>query len=182
MIALAVELTSRRAGLGLVDHHDTVHVDLLPPGRRNSGQLVDRAAKLMKRHGLLPTQLDAIYLSNGPGAFTGTRVAVTFTKFLAHVAGAQVVAVPTAEVVVNHLPALGQACVVFDARRGTVWASVVHGRGWSVASRRSGRPLFAQVAGRIIDCRHFGIGRRGRVSPRAVGGVSAMGRRAFSGR
>ena len=123
MIGLAVELTSRDAQLALARDGAVVDVEHLPAGRRNSGLAIDIARRLLHRNDLGPTDLGVIYVSVGPGAFTGTRVAVTFAKMLAGLTGAALVAVPTADVVVRKVSpeAARRACVVFDARRGVVW-------------------------------------------------------------
>lgn len=69
-----------------------------------------------------PRDIGEIYVSVGPGGFTGTRIGVTFAKTLAFAVGARVVGVSTARVVVQTAPAEAlHALVVVDARRRKAW-------------------------------------------------------------
>lgn len=59
---------------------------------------------LTRTHQVNRTQLGQIYLSIGPGSFTGLRVAVTTAKAMAIMLDLQLVAVPTVEVVAENAP------------------------------------------------------------------------------
>ncbi len=76
------------------------------PARRPGEQRVDlmpTAAALCEKHTVHPDQLAEVYISIGPGSFTGLRIAVTTAKFLAAVGGAKLVAVPTLGVIVQNV-------------------------------------------------------------------------------
>ncbi len=108
--------------MALLRDHEIVATADLPDTRRASEMLPAVVDDLLSRHELKATDLHAVIVSRGPGGFTGTRVAVTFAKVLTAFTDATLVAVDTADVVVRRVPTEEQrACVVFDARRRSVW-------------------------------------------------------------
>ena len=118
---IAIETTSRRGQAALaVDGAIVRQVDL-PHGPRHAAALVAEVAALCEAEGWPPREVGCVAVSVGPGSFTGTRVGVTFAKTFAFAVGASVVAVPTAAVVAANAEER-DVCVVFDARRGSVWA------------------------------------------------------------
>jgi len=100
--------------------------------RRHAVQLVARLDELLRRHRLRPRDLNEVYVSIGPGSFTGLRVGVTVGRMLAQlVPGLSCVAVPTVRAVAENAclpgrPGLGfvNLGVVMDAKEGTVYAAV----------------------------------------------------------
>lgn len=67
--------------------------------QRHNIELVSALQRLMSGANAEPVDLDEVYVSIGPGSFTGLRVAVSTVKMLALVAGIRIVAVPSIEVV-----------------------------------------------------------------------------------
>lgn len=120
--ALAIESSSRRGEVALVDGGQVLAVKAFEAGIRHTAGLLPLVRDLCDAHGWRPASIELICVSVGPGGFTGTRIGVTFAKTLAFATGAKVVAVPTAEVLLANLPhEADQALVVVDARRGKVW-------------------------------------------------------------
>ena len=77
-----------------------------PP--RQPGNRLDLMAsidQLTQQHQVTPTQISDVYLSIGPGSFTGLRTAVTTAKALAYTLGAHLVAVPTVEAIALNVSA-----------------------------------------------------------------------------
>ena len=121
--ALAIETTSRRAGAALCQDGRVVAETVFAAGLNPTAGLLPLVADLTRRHGWRPRDIEHLYLSVGPGGFTGTRVGVTFAKTFAFATGAKIVAVPTPRVLVENLPARATAAaVVVDARRGKIWS------------------------------------------------------------
>jgi tRNA threonylcarbamoyladenosine biosynthesis protein TsaB len=65
-----------------------------------------------------------VHISVGPGSFTGLRVGITLAKTFAFSTGARLVAVPSAEVIVENLPPEARhGIVVLDAKRGQIFTA-----------------------------------------------------------
>ncbi len=113
-------MTSRHAAIAWCEDAEVIDVEQLPDDRRSSEYVVSAAAALLDRNDVFPANVEAVYVSRGPGGFTGTRVAATLAKMLCDAVDAKLVGVDTFDVVVQRLDPKGRACVVFDARRGDV--------------------------------------------------------------
>ncbi len=168
---LAIE-TSGRAGsvsLGRGDRLLATHspsdpqkpLGITPPAW-NRLDLMPAIDRLTRDHGIGPGDIVEVYLSIGPGSFTGLRIAVATAKALAWTRGVRLVAVPTAEVIAKHVPppsVLGnpeirQLLVCLNKKRQSVYAQLFEqGDGqWEAAGvagvgpiaellERAGRPL-----------------------------------------
>lgn len=86
---------------------DTVDIpDSSQPSKNlaNRLELMPTIDRLARRHGVDPSQLGQLYISIGPGSFTGLRIAIATAKALAGVLGVKLVAVPTMEVIAHNAP------------------------------------------------------------------------------
>jgi len=96
--------------------------------RDYASTLVPTADRLCRQVGWRPQEIEQVYVSIGPGSFTGTRIGVTFAKTVALAAGAKVVAVPTMDAVAANLVRLSgppeNLLVLLDARRARVFAAL----------------------------------------------------------
>ncbi len=120
--ALALETTSRRGEVALVQGGRIVAVDAFEAGLKHTAHLLPLIDRLCRSLDWSAASIGEIYVSVGPGGFTGTRIGVTFAKAIAFAGGLRVVAVPTPRVIVENAPAEAvDALVVVDARRGKVW-------------------------------------------------------------
>ena len=119
--AIAIETTSRRGAAALIEDGRVVDSGSFA-GSPHTVALLPLVDGLVRDQGWTPRDLEHVYVSVGPGGFTGTRVGVTFAKSFAFATGAKVVAVPTPRVIVENLPIEARvAAVVVDARRGKIW-------------------------------------------------------------
>ena len=137
MKAIAVETTTRLGQAALVEGGEVVAVAEFPAGLRHAASLVAEVDRLLRDAGWRAADVDAVYVSVGPGSFTGTRIGVTFAKTFAFAAGARVVAVPTAAVIGANVED-DATVVVLDARRGSVWWAADGGRAAGVVSTPAG--------------------------------------------
>jgi tRNA threonylcarbamoyladenosine biosynthesis protein TsaB len=74
-----------------------------------------------------PDQIEHVYISAGPGSFTGLRIAVTFAKTLALANGAKIVAVDTLDCIaanVNPQDNSQRLGAILDAKRGQFFIAV----------------------------------------------------------
>lgn len=122
LCAIAIETTSRQGEAALVEAGRVVAQGTFAAGVRHAAGLLPLIDGLCRGRGWSPRKIDEIYVSIGPGGFTGTRIGVTFAKTFAFATGARIVPVPTSRVLVENAPAEARhALIVVDARRGKVW-------------------------------------------------------------
>ena len=106
---LAIE-TSGRVGSFVIGSGDRIieAIDLPPQtggaGSGGSSQFMQMLDATCRALSIQPRQIGEVYLSIGPGSFTGLRVGVTIAKMFALVLGAKIVAVPTLDVVTLNAP------------------------------------------------------------------------------
>ncbi len=134
-VSVAFETTCRAGGVALGGGDGLVEVLPFDATRRAAGQLVTHLDALTRRHGLTPADLAELYVSVGPGSFTGTRVGVTVARTLAQALPAlKLLAVPTVQAVARNAlnqPGVENLAVVLDARRGRIY--------WALFARRAGQ-------------------------------------------
>ena len=83
--------------------------------------MIDR---LMRQLNWTPADLQHLYVSQGPGSFTGLRIGITLAKTLAFATGARIVAVPTLQVLAENAPAeAGHLIVLLDAKRDQIFTA-----------------------------------------------------------
>ncbi len=74
-----------------------------------------------------PVQIGEVYVSSGPGSFTGLRIGITAARMIAFATGARLVAVPTLEIIAQnaaeHDPRPAEVAVLLDAKRGHVYTA-----------------------------------------------------------
>ncbi len=125
MLAIAVE-TSGSRGSVLVARGETVLTsDTFKVEQQHGVQLLPTVDTLTKKAGLTPDQFNAIYVSGGPGSFTGLRIGITFAKAMAFALGCKVVRVPSLDVLAQNALELStrpkRVISIFDAKRGNVF-------------------------------------------------------------
>jgi len=123
---LAVETTARQGGLALALGEALLDSVQLPAERDYAAELLPAADRLCKQCGWEPGTIEHVYVSAGPGSFTGARIGVTFAKTLGIACGASLVPVPTLEVIAANALRIPEPpprlVVLIDARRGQVFA------------------------------------------------------------
>ncbi len=104
-----------------------VHEVFLPDDQRSAQSLAPAMAAALQTLNWQPDSIDLVGVANGPGSFTGLRIAVTAAKTFAYVAKARLVACNTLHVLVEQLPeSVMDACAVMDARRRQLFAARFH--------------------------------------------------------
>ena len=144
-VNLAIETSSRRGFVALGRGPEVLDTAELPAKRRHNLDLIPTVDELMGRHGLGAGDLAELYVSLGPGSFTGLRIAVATAKMLSLTRGVKLVGVPTLDVLRRQHP---DAVVCLNVKRGTAWSA---GPDLEPAFRelaelrRPGRPLVADT-------------------------------------
>ena len=89
-------------------------------GQRHSELLLPMVDALLARHGLAIRQLDGIAFGEGPGSFTGLRIACGVTQGLAFGAGIPVAGIGTLAAMAEATPAERVICCL-DARMSEIY-------------------------------------------------------------
>ena len=97
-------------------------------GQRHSQRLLPMADDLLRHHGLDVKDLDGIAYGQGPGSFTGLRIACGVTQGLAFGAGLPVVGVSTLLALAEAAGAERAVCCI-DARMGEIYHAAYAGNG-----------------------------------------------------
>jgi len=123
-VQLAIE-TSSRHGSVAVGRGDLLLEAIPLTQQRHAVELLPAVNDLAGRHDFAPRDIDELYISIGPGSFTGLRIAVTVAKMLHRVTACRLVAVPTLDVVVRNVPDDHEfAAVCLNAKRGACYTGI----------------------------------------------------------
>jgi len=117
---LAIEAAARRGAVALGRGDELLETAELPVKRRHGVELMPAIAGLCDAYGMFSEQLGQVYVSLGPGSFTGLRIALATVKMLALCRGTAVVGVPTLEALCRQHP---EAMVCLNVKRGGAWSA-----------------------------------------------------------
>lgn len=124
---LAIETSGRFGSVAVGRGSQILEVASFSTALKHAVELLPTIDRLCRAQGISPTEIAELYVSGGPGSFTGLRIGITVTRTLAWSTGARVVRVPTLDAVAQN--ALGQddppqnLAVVLDAKRKKVYAA-----------------------------------------------------------
>lgn len=94
MNILALETSTDRLSLALASQ-GRIHTHDVEAGQRHAELILTAAHTLLQEAGIAPRQLDAVVYGEGPGSFTGLRIACGVAQGLALAAGARTLGVGT---------------------------------------------------------------------------------------
>jgi tRNA threonylcarbamoyladenosine biosynthesis protein TsaB len=140
-LILAIETSSRKGSVAIAHNGKTLAEKDFSAPLRHSAEIFPAIVGLLEQFNLNPGQIEDIYISGGPGSFTGLRIATTIAKILQLAQSAKIVKVDTLDVVaanvVNLIPeklpapkyelpaASGErVAAVLDAKRGQFFIAV----------------------------------------------------------
>jgi tRNA threonylcarbamoyladenosine biosynthesis protein TsaB len=124
MRALALETSGRIGSVAAVDDGTVVAEETFAHGLQHAAQIVPILDRLTKAQGWSPREVQELYVSAGPGSFTGLRIAVTLAKTMALATGVKLVAVPTVRVLVENAPPDARhVIIVLDAKRDQIFTA-----------------------------------------------------------
>ena len=143
-LSIAIETSSRQGGVALGRGDELVEAEAFDASARHATQLLSRLDALLARADLRPSDLDEVYVSAGPGSFTGLRIGVTVARTLAQaLPGLRCVAVPTAWALADGARDMDfqHLAVALDARHGQAWGALFARRDGNVVP--AGDPVVA---------------------------------------
>jgi len=122
--ALAIETSGRIGAVALVDENGAIEEREFAHGLQHAAMLIPLIEELCAKRRWKPSDLAEVYVSVGPGSFTGLRIGITLAKTLAFATGAKLVGVPSMRVLVENASAEARhALVVLDAKREQVFVA-----------------------------------------------------------
>ena len=125
--ALAFETSCAVGSVAIGRGREVLATHTFSAARAHTVEFLPAIDALCRRHGAGPDAVGRVYVSSGPGSFTGLRIGVTAARMLALAHGASLVAVPTLEVIAqnaaDHPTPPEEVAVILDAKRRRVYAA-----------------------------------------------------------
>ena len=139
---LAVETSSRVGSAAIAVGDEILAENVFSGPMRHSSEIFPSIVDLLDYAGKKPYQIEHIYISGGPGSFTGLRIAVALAKTLHLANKTRIVQVDTLDVIASNLDdyktynvdadgqsegsgeSIGKFAVVLDAKRGQFYIAV----------------------------------------------------------
>jgi tRNA threonylcarbamoyladenosine biosynthesis protein TsaB len=126
---LAIETSGRAGSLAIAEEGRVLAEEEFSHGLKHAAGIVPIIDRMCTSRGWKPMDVEEVYVSAGPGSFTGLRVGITVAKTLAFVTGARVVAVPSVDVLARNAPAGWQnLIIVLDAKRDQIFTASFENR------------------------------------------------------
>ena len=124
MNILAIDTSTEVLGICLITKEHQVLSLSFKIGFKHSTLLVPWIEKLFKQAGILPSRLDLIVCSKGPGSFTGLRIGLSTAKGLAYGAGCPLVCISSLDAIAFGLKEYqGVVVPVIDARKNRFYSA-----------------------------------------------------------
>lgn len=124
---LALETSGRIGSIALAQGPTLLATRTLSAAMKHATELAPTIAAMTAAQNWTPADIHHIYVSTGPGSFTGLRVAIAFARALSQATGgggAKLVAVPTLDVLARNAPPdVTNLVILLDAKRGQTFAA-----------------------------------------------------------
>src|SRR3990172_3994975 len=128
-LILALETSSRVGSVALALGPKLLAQATFTAPMRHSAEIFGAITALMDRFDRHPRQLDHIYISVGPGSFSGLRISVTIAKAMHIVQPVRIAAVDTLDVIAANAPAtehgrpIDRIATILDAKRNQFYVA-----------------------------------------------------------
>jgi tRNA threonylcarbamoyladenosine biosynthesis protein TsaB len=121
---LAIETSGRQGSVAVARGSELLAQRELPATMRHAVELMPAARDLTQAQGWKANEIEHLYLSLGPGSFTGLRIAVAIARAMHQAAGCRLVGVPSLDVLAENAPPEFQIVLpILDAKRGQVFSA-----------------------------------------------------------
>ena len=122
--SLAIETSGSVGSIALSDAGTIIAEETFSHGVKHAATILPIIDRLTRAKGWRPRDIEHVYVSAGPGSFTGLRIAITLAKTLALATGVKIVAVPSTRVLFENAPKEARELViVLDAKRGQIFTA-----------------------------------------------------------
>lgn len=127
MFSLSLETSGHLGSVALSKDDQLLDERTFAHGLQHAAELIPLIEQITKAHSISPRDLAEVFVSAGPGSFTGLRIGITAAKTLALSINAKIVAVPTVRVLVeNAPPEASNVIIILDAKRGQIFTARFH--------------------------------------------------------
>lgn len=120
MISFFIDTCTSFATIALLKDNKLINQKNVVSNRDLSNNLFEYIEQLFKEANVLPKDVKKIYVSIGPGSFTGVRIGLTIAKTYAYSLNIKLVPISSLEIMSSTLE--GDSISIIDARRGYVFA------------------------------------------------------------
>jgi tRNA threonylcarbamoyladenosine biosynthesis protein TsaB len=168
---VAIETSGRHGSVVVASGPTVLAARELPPTSRHAIELMPAIADLTRAQGWTPQEIDHLYLSLGPGSFTGLRIAVAIARAMHQASGGQLklVGVPSLDVIAHNAPAEATVVLpILDAKRAQIFSARYE------RNRATGELTQAAPAG-LYDPASFLQKAMGRAEAMGGGSVALLG-------
>ena len=161
---LAFETSSAVGSVAIGRGAEVLESRTLSRPKAHAVEFLPTIKALCEAHQVEPTHIKRVYVSAGPGSFTGLRMGVTAARMIALGVGTRVVGVSTLEVIAQNAldadPPPSRVAVVLDAKRNRVYtaAFVRRGGAYVAMSQAIEADPFQFLAAQPDDCAVLGEG------------------------
>lgn len=137
-LIVAVETSGRAGSVALAQGQKLTGTTYFTGPMRHSAEIFMAIAQMLEKSALTPQDIRHIYISSGPGSFTGIRIAVTMAKTMNFANNVQIAAVNTLDAVAANAndyirdkrTAINRIATIIDAKRGQFFvATYKHTKG-----------------------------------------------------
>lgn len=140
-LILSIETSGRAGSVAIAKGENILEKQEFSAPMKHSAELFPCVDKMLKNHNYTPQQVEQVYISIGPGSFTGLRIAVTVAKMMHLANNVKIVAVDTLDVIASNAeqyiksqpcPDINRIAVILDAKRGRFFVAAYQKtpKGW----------------------------------------------------
>lgn len=134
-LILAIETSGRTGSIAVAKGGQMLAETAFSAQMRHSAKIFPAACDLLGRFGRKPKEIRHIYISVGPGSFTGLRIAATFAKTMYLTNSAKIVAIDTLDAIAANVTSIAteeniknlghksRIATILDAKRGQFFIS-----------------------------------------------------------
>ncbi|MEX2597168.1 MAG: tRNA (adenosine(37)-N6)-threonylcarbamoyltransferase complex dimerization subunit type 1 TsaB [Salibacteraceae bacterium] len=131
-LILSIESATTMCSVALAKDGELIDFLEVNDGYAHAEKLAPFVDQLLKQNSILPTDLDAMAVSAGPGSYTGLRIGVSLVKGLCYGANLPLIAIDTLQQMCLHPHVVKELnylkdpvlCPMLDARRMEVYATI----------------------------------------------------------
>ena len=121
-LVLAIETSSRIGSVALETEHKLISDRTFSAPMRHGAELLPAVQDLLQQIDAGPESIGQVYVSLGPGSFTGLRIAASLAKAMHFATGVKIVIVDTLDVIAANAQSGAPSCpaaiaAVLDAKR-----------------------------------------------------------------